>query len=144
LRWHRTIGVTAVLLAAAAALVLLGDASFAEARQSRSARLDNFVPLRSAATTGFLAADLGTVGGTSSEAVAINEAGQIVGDSTTAAGETHAFSWTAAGGMVDLGTPGGASSHAVAVNEDGQVVGYGTTAVGETHAFSVDAGGRAG
>ena len=33
--------------------------------------------------------------------------GQVVGWAGTASGATHAFSWTAAGGMVDLGTLGG-------------------------------------
>ena len=38
--------------------------------------------------------DLGTLGGTSSTAVAINESGQIVGNGTNSAGETHAVLWT--------------------------------------------------
>jgi probable HAF family extracellular repeat protein len=48
-------------------------------------------------------ADLGTLGGTLSDASAINELGQVVGTSTTAAGERRAFLWTASGGMIDLG-----------------------------------------
>ena len=62
--------------------------------------------------------DLGTLGGTRSYANAVNDSGQVVGESTTAGdASTHAFSWTQAGGMVDLGTLGGSSSStAVAVN----------------------------
>ena len=78
--------------------------------------------------------DLGTLGGTYSSAAAINNLGQVVGDSYTASGESHAFSWTAAGGMVDLGTLGGTDSNATAVNDLGQVVGRSTTASGEVHA----------
>ena len=48
--------------------------------------------------------DLGTLGGTSSTPTAINEAGQVVGDSTIASGDTHAFVWTPTSGMMDLGT----------------------------------------
>ena len=68
--------------------------------------------------------DLGTLGGTSSRATAVNDLGQVVGWGDTASGEPHAFSWTAAGGMVDLGTLGGNYSTAAAVNDLGQVVGY--------------------
>ena len=38
--------------------------------------------------------DLGTLGGTSTKATAINVRGQIIGDADTAQGETHAFLWT--------------------------------------------------
>src|SRR6266446_6992546 len=51
---------------------------------------------------------------------AINASGQVVGESDTAGGSRHAFSWTAAGGMIDLGTLGGAYSAATAVNDSGQ------------------------
>src|ERR671930_236835 len=75
------------------------------------------------------AIDLGTLGGTQSVAIAVNASGQVVGQSATAGeAESHAFSWTQAGGMVDLGTLGGTQSVAVAVNASGQVVGFSTTA----------------
>src|SRR3990172_2867667 len=66
--------------------------------------------------------DLGTLGGDSSYAVAINELGQVVGYSYIASEEYHAFLWEN-GAMTDLGTLGGNFSQAVAINERGQVVG---------------------
>src|SRR5207249_4109348 len=82
--------------------------------------------------------DLGTLGGSASQAVAVNASGQVVGASYTAGDSaTRAFSWTAAAGMIDLGTLGGSSSSAEAVNASGQVVGAGDI-VGNAafHAFS--------
>jgi probable HAF family extracellular repeat protein len=73
--------------------------------------------------------DLGTLGGERSYGHALNDSGQVVGNSEVPAGEyeyfiSHAFSWTQAGGMVDLGTLGGKRSAAAAVNDAGEVVGY--------------------
>ena len=79
--------------------------------------------------------DLGTLGGTSSSASAINERGQVTGSATTAGGDYHAFRWTASGGMQDLGTLGGTFSNASAINERGQVAGSAYTAGGDSHAF---------
>jgi probable HAF family extracellular repeat protein len=87
-----------------------------------------------AAAPAFPSVDLGTLGGASSNAVAINDAGQVVGWSTTASEVRHAFAWTPAAGMVDLGSLGG-ESFAVAVNEAGDVAGSSTTASGVQHAF---------
>jgi len=86
---------------------------------------------------------LGTLGGSQSQAMDINASGQIVGYAYTNADATyHAFSWTAAGGMVDLGTLGGTDSSAVGVNDAGLVVGSSGLSDGETHAFSwTQAGG---
>jgi probable HAF family extracellular repeat protein len=52
--------------------------------------------------------------------MAINDGGQVVGF----VGAGHAFSWTAADGMVDIGTLGGSESMAFAVNAGGQIVGW--------------------
>lgn len=73
--------------------------------------------------------DLGTLGGTISVAIAVNDSGQVVGDSFTAGdAEFHAFSWTAAGGIIALGTLGATESEAVAVNSSGQMIGNVNTA----------------
>jgi probable HAF family extracellular repeat protein len=67
--------------------------------------------------------NLGTLGGSTSVANAVNDNGQVVGQSQIANGTYHPFSWTAAGGMVDLGSLGGSSS-ALKVGASGQVIGY--------------------
>ncbi len=82
--------------------------------------------------------DLGTLGGKSSQARAINERGQVIGYSTTTTdggwSTRHAFLWEN-GRMIDLGTLGGKSSEAVAINDRGHVVGHSETASGGLHAF---------
>jgi probable HAF family extracellular repeat protein len=77
--------------------------------------------------------DLGTLGGNSSRPFDLNSRGQVVGYSSTAAGENHAFLWKK-GKMTDLGTLGGVESFPKAINSRGQVVGTSTKASGELHA----------
>jgi len=77
--------------------------------------------------------DLGTLGGVSSTAQDINKNENIVGQSQTAAGETHAF-LIVDGVMQDLGTLGGTFSTADDINDNGQVAGRSTTTSGEMHA----------
>jgi probable HAF family extracellular repeat protein len=82
--------------------------------------------------------DLGTIGGHISDAIAINDAGQVVGISyvTSQNASDHAFFWSASTGMLDLGTLGGNNSEALAINNAGQVVGCSdTTANINGHAF---------
>jgi probable HAF family extracellular repeat protein len=81
-------------------------------------------------------ADLGTLGGrySATEAVAINQRGQIVGSSDIKDIEYHAFLW-ANGKMRDLGTLGGRHSFAAAINERGQIVGSSKTGADDWHAF---------
>ena len=64
----------------------------------------------------------GQPGGTSSVATGINRGGAIVGSSTTASSEGHAFRWKD-GVFTDLGTQGRLSSAAVAINSAGQIAG---------------------
>ena len=67
--------------------------------------------------------DLGTLGGKSAGAQAINSQGVVVGWSYTAGANEHAFLYSN-GTMQDLGTlPGGWSSSAMSINNLGQVVG---------------------
>jgi probable HAF family extracellular repeat protein len=69
--------------------------------------------------------DLGTLGGTASVARAINDRGQVVGESTINSGENHAFIWEN-GRMRDLGLfPGDLFAAASDINNRGQVVGAG-------------------
>ncbi|MCP5157108.1 MAG: hypothetical protein H6983_23220 [Ectothiorhodospiraceae bacterium] len=90
--------------------------------------------------------DLGTLGGSSSFAISINDAGTIAGYSTIACAtppfcDQHAFVGSV-GGLTDLGTLGGATSRAFAINASGQVVGEAALASGtESHAFLWDAAG---
>lgn len=82
----------------------------------------------------FTVTDLGTLGGTNSVAHAVNNLGQVVGNSRLANGEEHAFLWKD-GMMTDLGTLGGTGSQALGVNDRGQIVGRSTLANGDLHAF---------
>lgn len=77
--------------------------------------------------SGGIMADLGTLGGTRSQAFSINDHGQIVGGSTTTTiPEQHAFLYSG-GVMNDLGTLGGSQSIALGINQSGQIVGYSAT-----------------
>ncbi|MHC4714151.1 MAG: DUF3466 family protein [Planctomycetota bacterium] len=98
--------------------------------------------------------DLGTLGGDTSAANAINDAGQVVGWARTAKGERRAFVWEDVNGngksdpgeMTDLGTFGGPGSEAHAVNRSGQVVGeaHHSAPGGVMHAFLWTPGDRGG
>jgi len=79
--------------------------------------------------------DLGKIGGCYSRVVAINENGQVLGNSFFVGDlGMHAIMWEN-GVLKDLGTLGGTISQAVAINEKGQVVGYSETSDYEEHAF---------
>ncbi len=82
--------------------------------------------------TGTTIPDLGNLGGglrTSSEAYAINNAGQATGYSTLADGSVHAFRYSA-GTMTDLGTLPPYYTYGLSINSRGDVVGCIQTYVG--------------
>ncbi|WP_309717654.1 M56 family metallopeptidase [Armatimonas sp.] len=77
---------------------------------------------------------LGTLGGPSSQAAAVNGLGWIVGKADLSPTETHAFLYDGTQ-LRDLGTLGGRHSKATAINRTGQIVGMSETATGERVAF---------
>jgi probable HAF family extracellular repeat protein len=71
----------------------------------------------------YVPCDLGTLGGESSCALAINERGQVVGWAETVSGQRHAVLWDH-GEVLDLGLlPGAARSEAWDINDEGLIVG---------------------
>ena len=75
-------------------------------------------------TVAYVLDELGIIGGTWSRAHAINERGEVVGESCTAVCLATAFYWSEADGQVDLGgLIGYTRSGAYAINERGQVFG---------------------
>jgi probable HAF family extracellular repeat protein len=80
---------------------------------------------------------LGTLGGNSSRAEAINDFHLVVGGSQVASGASHAFVWTPTTGMLDLGVAfGAAQSWANDINNRNEVVGWwGDPAGGSLRAF---------
>ncbi len=87
----------------------------------------------SAALPVYQVQDLGTLGGSVTQASDLNEAGQVTGYSETADGELRAFLYSR-GQLRDLGTLGGAGSLGNAINNLGQVTGFAATPGGRTHA----------
>ncbi len=95
--------------------------------------------------------DLGTLGGDSSRALAMNDAGQVVGNSRIAPGDTttRAFRYTDGVGMEDLGVLWeGSYTSANDINNAGQVVGQSgsgafrfTDGVGIEHLGDLGGGG---
>ena len=84
--------------------------------------------------------DLGTLGGTSSVARAINEHSQVVGWSQDAAGRIQAFLWQN-GSMTGLGfLPGGTNSMAYAINNHGEITGRANVSTTNHHAFYLTGG----
>ena len=79
--------------------------------------------------------NLGTLGGQTSGAERISDAGQVVGSALTSANVGHAFLYQD-NVMQDLGTLGGATSVAYAISScNGLIAGNGDTSSGNSHAF---------
>ena len=80
--------------------------------------------------------DLGTLGGTVGMATALNNRGQVAGQSNLAGNQTaHPFLWSR-GTLTDLGTLGGTFGTAIWMNDAGEVVGGAATTADEaSHAF---------
>jgi probable HAF family extracellular repeat protein len=72
--------------------------------------------------------DLGTLGGSSSAARAINASGQVTGSADGSNGATNVFRYSA-GHMTSLGTLGGTVAIGNAINVSGQIAGYSTNSV---------------
>jgi probable HAF family extracellular repeat protein len=79
--------------------------------------------------------DLGTLGGSTSSAIDINDAGQVIGTSLLADGTTtHFFLWSAGTGMQDISPLLGSATSILAINNSGQIAGTMATS-GGSHAF---------
>jgi probable HAF family extracellular repeat protein len=98
---------------------------------------------RAMAQFAYNAIDLGTLGGPTSTANAIDPAGQVAGFSLAGDGSGHAFFFTN-GTMHDLGNLGGVGmidpttgnkNGALGTNIRGEIVGFGATDDGSLHAF---------
>jgi probable HAF family extracellular repeat protein len=90
--------------------------------------------LHGTAWIGDVAHDLGTLGGTNSEANAINNLGQIVGNANIADDTPRPVLWNDyLSTPVDLGTLGGVGGMAIAINDNGLIAGWSDTADGESH-----------
>lgn len=103
--------------------------------------LTGFAQVRAVLWLGGTSLNLGTLGGNSSQAFAVNSVGQVVGVALNdkpdefaelmtyflpAATQARAFLWQA-GSMHDLGTLGGKDAVALAINQGGQVAGFSYT-----------------
>src|SRR5215217_7202579 len=84
--------------------------------------------------------DLGLLAWGSGAATAINNSGQVVGNSVDGNWSSHAFLYKDDGDpntadMKELGTLGGTDSQANGINTSGQVVGWSADDIGHQHAF---------
>jgi probable HAF family extracellular repeat protein len=102
---------------------VVGD-SFTNARVNPGTGIPTEHPFLWSKATGMR--DLGTLGGTLATPKALNDRGEVVGQSNLAGDNAfHAFLWNGSK-MLDLGTFGGTYSEANAINQAGHVVGWAT------------------
>jgi probable HAF family extracellular repeat protein len=80
------------------------------------------------------ATSLGTLGGSSSVAYAVNAADDVVGTSELADGTSHAFLWSK-GTMTDLGALDGVYSEGYSISDSGEVTGIYQTVWDETRVY---------
>lgn len=73
-------------------------------------------------------------------AKALNDRGEVVGNSPIANGDVHAFRWKLGEAIEDLGTLGGSISLAHAINNQGRITGYSKNDDGEVVVFVKDPG----
>jgi probable HAF family extracellular repeat protein len=98
-----------------------------------------FIPLLlalawTAAAQTYTVTDLGTLGGSSSGARAINATGQITGYAFSSSTQSNAFLYKN-GKMLNLGALGGSTGIGLAINSTGQVAGYATQSDGSYRGF---------
>ncbi len=85
--------------------------------------------------------NLGNLGGAEAIGIDLNDAGQVVGQSDTAAGPTHPFLWLPSpayglpAGLNDLGTLGGDEGVAEFIDDAGTILGWSRTTSGAKHGF---------
>ncbi len=100
-----------------------------------------FVRRTSQRTSAYAIQDLGTLGGNTSIAYAVNNQGDVVGQAESGEGANHAFLWSH-GGMRDLGglmdpftkeTNSSAETTATSINDQGRIVGDADTGYGSVN-----------
>ncbi len=100
--------------------------------KSRPATAPWMEPLEDRRLLSYTITNLGSLGGTVSVPVDLNNQGEVVGFSWTANNASaHAFLYSH-GRMTDLGTLGGTTSEATGINDQGEVVGTSNVAPGST------------
>lgn len=107
------------------------------ALRGSSARADEGQPAAQAdppVRSRYTITDLGTLGGDTSQAFAVNKEGYVVGLAKRSAQIYHAFVWDGET-MTDLGTLDGQQSIAFGINDSGQVAGWSHTSSGDNRGF---------